>query len=77
MSACLLHNAFVASVLCRDDAVSVLIVCFSFSFLHDIIDYYHPLHQKHQAKVTPAANRSHTAEMIELIAACALFISIV
>ena len=27
----------------HDDAVSVLIfVCFSFSFLHDIIDCYHP-----------------------------------
>ena len=37
---CLLHNTFLASVLCHGDAVFVLIA--GFTFLHDIIDCYHP-----------------------------------
>ena len=37
---CLLHNTFLASVMCHGDAVSVLIA--GFTFLHDIIDCYHP-----------------------------------
>ena len=36
-----------------------------------------PLHYKHQAKVAPTANCSYMAEMIALVTASALFISIV
>ena len=42
-------------------------------YIVDII----PLHYKHQAKVAPTANCSYMAEMIALLAASALFISIV